>query len=439
MSQKKSKVLAPQFWTEITQKKGVPWERQKIVKWAKESSSKAELLARIKKETGWTVTHDALTKRLCLARLAGIPIPDLRFLFGAGQVQIERESEAGPSDLELRATLGNTKLRRQGTKIISLERQLAEANERARFWQEAKGAQEVHIKPLRKSSKTLREGTPILMASDWHVEEVVEPAKVNHCNEYNPDIARKRAERFFQGCIFKIKQVQSAYTCDQALLWAGGDFITGFIHESYKEVNAMTPIQAIRFWKGLFKAGIEMILEELPELQMLHVVCNYGNHGRTTLKPSDGAIAAANSYEHGAYWDLAEILSGEKRVKFQIAESTLEYVNLYDWTVRFTHGDKGVKFQDAIGGISTAARKAVMGWDTSRPADYTVMGHWHQFLTPFNDIIVNGSLIGYNSYAIDIKARYEPPQQGFWMLDAERGRRHTESVWVSDYGARKPR
>ena len=85
-------------------------------------------------------------------------------------------------------------------------------------------------------------------------------------------------------------------------------------------------------------------------MQKLNVVLNYGNHGRTTRKPVDGSVAAANSFEHGAYHDLAELFEKEDRVQFRVSGSTLEYVQIYDWMLRFTHGDKGVKFRDAIGG-----------------------------------------------------------------------------------------
>ena len=35
----------------------------------------------------------------------------------------------------------------------------------------------------------------------------------------------------------------------------------------------------------------------------------------------------------------------------------------------------------------------------------------------------NGSLIGFNAYALSIKARFEPPQQAFFLIDAERKRK----------------
>ena len=35
---------------------------------------------------------------------------------------------------------------------------------------------------------------------------------------------------------------------------------------------------------------------------------------------------------------------------------------------------------------------------------------------------MNGSPIGYNALALSVKARFEPPKQGFVMIDEEHGK-----------------
>ncbi len=43
------------------------------------------------------------------------------------------------------------------------------------------------------------ESTAVIVASDWHIEEMVDPATVSGLNEFNPCIARERAEKFSLG------------------------------------------------------------------------------------------------------------------------------------------------------------------------------------------------------------------------------------------------
>ena len=74
-------------------------------------------------------------------------------------------------------------------------------------------------------------------------------------------------------------------------------------------------------------------------------------------------------------------------------------------------------------------RKAINGWNTFKHADLTVIGHYHQ-LRDFGDSVVNGSLVGYDSFALSIKARFEPPRQGFFLIDSERGKVSMPAIWV---------
>ena len=42
----------------------------------------------------------------------------------------------------------------------------------------------------------------------------------------------------------------------------------------------------------------------------------------------------------------------------------------------------------------------------------------------------NGSLIGYNAYALSIKASFEPPTQTYFLLDKKRGRTMTAPIYL---------
>jgi hypothetical protein len=59
------------------------------------------------------------------------------------------------------------------------------------------------------------------------------------------------------------------------------------------------------------------------------------------------------------------------------------------------------------------------------------MGHWHQ-LVDYGDVTVNGSLIGYNAYAMSVRAKPEPPQQAFYVLDSKRGKSCRAPIWVTE-------
>jgi len=109
----------------------------------------------------------------------------------------------------------------------------------------------------------------------------------------------------------------------------------------------------------------------------------------------------------------------EKRVKFTLEEAYHTYLTVYGRVLRFHHGHN-VRYGGGVGGLTIPTNKAIAQWNTVFRADVDFFGHHHTF-TLHNNFVVNGSLIGYNGYAITIKAPFEKPKQAFLLLDKDRG------------------
>jgi hypothetical protein len=128
-----------------------------------------------------------------------------------------------------------------------------------------------------------------------------------------------------------------------------------------------------------------------------------------------------SSIEHYMYRNIAEYFEKEPRVKFIIAEGQHTYIQVYGLSLRFLHGHT-VKFGGGVGGITIPVRKAIAQWNKARKADVSFFGHFHQRIDG-GDFVGNGSLIGYNAFALSIKADYEPPAQQFVLISNYKGGR----------------
>lgn len=274
------------------------------------------------------------------------------------------------------------------------------------------------MKPVSLSSG---EAVAVLCASDWHVEETITSASTNGLNEFNLRIAQDRIRKFFTSAV-RLTEIQRG-GCDirEAILWLGGDLMSGFIHEELQETNELTPTETILWLRDQLTEGIRYLFDHFDGIK---IVANYGNHGRTTKKPRH-ATGYKNSYE----WLLYSILSKQldlPKVEWVVADSYLSFVHVYDKVIRFHHGD-GLKYQGGIGGLTIPTEKAIASWNKAKMADLDVFGHWHtQQQNP--KWVSNGSLIGYNAYAVSIKAAYERPQQTFFLFDKDRGRTITAPI-----------
>lgn len=275
-----------------------------------------------------------------------------------------------------------------------------------------------------------REGVALAVASDWHVEERVDPRVVQGLNEYNPAIAEVRAARFFESVAWLIKEQRHTFTVRVLYLLALGDFITGYIHEELREGNFLSPTQAIMFWLEIFERGVRFLLKEIPDLE-IKLPFRFGNHGRTTLK-TQIATAAANSFEWAAYHMLRKQLADvAERVQCQIDEGHHSIVEIYDYRVHLHHGDS-VRSNGGIGGIDVPLNRAAALWRNKYKCHLSIVGHFHN-LNMGETVMRNGSLIGYGAYSDWLaSAQPEPAQQIFAIIDRKRGKCKNTPIWVDE-------
>lgn len=263
------------------------------------------------------------------------------------------------------------------------------------------------------------EGTVVVAASDWHLEETV-GREVNGLNVFDPEVAKKRVETFFRGALRLTRLLQQDIKVDDMVLALLGDFITNQLHEDAAEKNSALPTQAIELAEEHLASGLEFLLDH-SKLKIV-LPCHSGNHARTT-KRVRWAAENGHSLEYLMYSHLRKRFANESRLQFIVPDGYHSHVQVYGQTVRFHHGH-AIKYQGGIGGIFIPAFKAIAQWNKARGADLDVFGHFHQSKDGGN-FLSNGSLIGYNGFAVSIKADYEPPKQTLFLLDKKRGRTAT--------------
>ncbi len=276
-------------------------------------------------------------------------------------------------------------------------------------------------------SRGQKQACALFVASDWHVEERVAAGTVNAMNEFGPSVAKKRAERWVEGCLWLLETHRSGARVEDAVLALIGDFITGWIHEEYQAGNALAPTEATEFALDLLRESILSLLKR-AKLKTLRIVCTRGNHGRITKRTYINA-AARLSFEWLMYRILAKQFDGDSRVQFAVEDGYHTYLPVYDKVIRFHHGD-AVTYQGGVGGLTIPLRKKIARWNEGRSADLDVLGHFHQLIYG-GDFIVNGSLIGWNAFANWIGASPEPAQQAFALIRPERGVSSFAPVFVT--------
>jgi hypothetical protein len=269
-------------------------------------------------------------------------------------------------------------------------------------------------------------GVPTTLWSDWHWGEVVRPAEVSGLNEFNMAVAHRRLVTLVDRAVDLCFHHMTNPAYPGIVVALGGDMISGDIHEELVETNELPTMPVLLDLFTQLAGALDILADRFGHV---FVPCVAGNHGRATKRPRFKRRAHTN-YDWLLYCLLERHFAakGDKRLRFMVPDGTDAAWSIYGHRYLLTHGDNlGVKGGDGIiGAIGPIMRgdskiRNAAGIE-GKPFDTLMMGHWHQLITMFPRLVVNGSLKGYDEFAkLALRAPPEEPQQALWFTNPSRG------------------
>ena len=288
-------------------------------------------------------------------------------------------------------------------------------------------------RPAKKPGKRRAVVTAIL--SDLHLDEVVRPEEMNGVNSFNRRIAERRLKRWTDKVCSLPSDYLTGLDYDGACLFLGGDVFSGDIHEELRRTNADTIAGSIAHWLDPLRAAIASVADTYGKVTVDVVA---GNHGRNPLERRSPAKGRArDNFDTLMGWLLARDFQGDPRVEFTVAEGTDLVRPVYGTTYLLTHGDQAKGGSGIAGALSPlmlfSHRKGKRQSAVGQPYDVMVCGHWHQYMhLAAQGLIVNGSIKGYDEYAMVSNFAYEEPQQALWITTPQHGVTVAMPIQVQD-------
>ena len=265
----------------------------------------------------------------------------------------------------------------------------------------------------------------VALFSDAHIEETVKSASVMGLNEYNVKIAKERIEKYFANLVSCLNTDKVEY-----LLFASlGDTISGFIHEELSQTNELTPLEATFEAQNLIYNGLKYICDN-TELKRIKFVGIVGNHSRVTNK-----IQHSNGYKMSYEWLMYKNIQKQAEleglpIEFDIPESEMAIEDTSDGKrFLFIHGFqiKG-SGNGTVCGIYPSLGRLSLKYGKVYKQDKIYLGHFHSCISIPN-AVVNGSIIGYNSYALTNGFAYEEPAQMYELYDTNIGQLLSRQIY----------
>ena len=277
----------------------------------------------------------------------------------------------------------------------------------------------VNVKP-HKPKKKGRAEVALVHLTDWQAGKV--------SVSYNIEVLRKRMAQMVDK-VMALTDIQRAHhPVNDCVLVLGGDMVEGltvFPGQQY-EIEA-------HLFEQLFSVAsiIEQCVHTLAShFRKVHVVCEYGNHGRIGRK---GDMPSSDNVDRMAYKIASERCAHLKHVTWQQSADWYQIATIGNYKLLVVHGDEIPSFGGQTPSYSILRK--CNAWATFMEFDDAILGHFH---TPINLTMANGGRIWVtgspesdNQYAKSFVAAVGKPSQRLMFVDPDKGRVTCEYVcWL---------
>lgn len=277
-------------------------------------------------------------------------------------------------------------------------------------------------------------GTPVFFISDWHYGEVVVPEQVQGTNRYDTALAEKRLHRVIQTGTMLLKQHLAHGHYPGVVLVLGGDMIAGHLRDEDLVSGEVPPLVQVQRAARILADAVAFLHDEFGKVDLY---CVPGNHGRLTRKPWAKFYAQQN-LDWLVYQLLADYVRHLPGVVVNappVRDMTFTVANR---RFRLSHGDQFRGGDGIIGPLGPVIRgdvrkrvaAALMPGQPER-YDTLLVGHFHS-LCMLPRVIINGSIKGYDEFALSIGAPWEPAQQALFTVHPRYGITWLVPIYADD-------
>lgn len=266
--------------------------------------------------------------------------------------------------------------------------------------------------------KLTKNGASIcVLLSDWHFGKVIKTRSGKFI--YDSAIAINRVEKTLSTAVSKYTELMSkGYHIDEIVFIFAGDIVDNDIVYDTQRFRIDKPV-GMQF-NDVIRSIVTMamnvhgnVVKINPDVS-LRFECVVGNHGRASSASKIGVC----SWDTAVYSAIDLVISNS-----YLNKSTSVSFALEDYKIINVRGWRGlIRHQAPAQSETPSAKKKFGGWNEIFDYDFCCYGdlhHWGASTYNGRPLLMNGSLCGYDEFAINIAVRDEWTQLIWTATDAD--------------------
>jgi hypothetical protein len=323
------------------------------------------------------------------------------------------DKEADPEIAELRKALQRTQKQLQQAKQRTDE--LVEATIQASYDAVLAVGKLPEVKTPENDKRKSKPEVALWHLTDWQ--------GAKRTQSYNSEIMRERVISFTQKAV-RITDIQRAdHPVRELTIMFGGDMVEGLFNFPGQvfEIDSTLFEQYVNVSRLL----VEVVQYALTNYEKVHVVPEWGNHGRIGSKRDN--VPRSDNFDRMCYELARQLLSNEKRLTWQECPDDIQRVQIGNYKALLIHGDEvgrnGFASPSSIVQHANRWRSGAYDWDFRD----VYIGHYHThaewpMANGQGSVYQTGSTESDNRYAGVMLAASATPSQRLHFIDPVKGR-----------------
>lgn len=281
----------------------------------------------------------------------------------------------------------------------------------------------------RKTSRKVGKSAPqsaVLLLSDTHVGQVIDPGQTMGFGEYNFKIFLARL-KFLEERVISITQDHTNTDISELVVAMMGDMIHGALGHGSEADQHSTLFSQVY---GCAHALALFLTNLAPYFPCIRVDTVVGNHSRFCHQHKMPTVNRYSNLDTFVY-ALVKGLVKSDNISINIHSEPFRVLEVQNHILHLSHGDHWRGGDKALGipnhsiGRQLSTTSQLFAKDRRQAPNYYLTGHWHRSIEiphSIGAIIINGGFPGLDNYALASNFNPVDPSQKMFMMHPKYGR-----------------